>query len=227
MVRMKLGAALLILSAIFATSVVANGEKTMVIMKTSMGNITLELYPEKAPATVENFLKYVDDGFYKDTIFHRVINTFMIQGGGFDCNLSKRSTRAAIKNEAANGLRNERGTIAMARTMVPDSATSQFFINTGNNHNLDFKNPSQRGIGYCVFGRVTDGMAVVDKIRAVATCSKGGMRDVPKADVVIEGIVRMVKPKADGANEKPVESQSTPEADVVPLPAPEIISSGR
>jgi len=165
-------------------------ESKIAIIKTSMGNITLELYPEKAPVTVENFLKYIDDGFYKETIFHRVINTFMIQGGGFDCNMSKKATRAPIKNEAANGLKNERGTIAMARTMIPDSATAQFFINTGDNHSLNFKDPSQRGIGYCVFGRVIEGMDVVDKIRVVATASKHGMRDFPKTDVVIEDIVR-------------------------------------
>lgn len=166
-------------------------ESSLVTLKTSMGDITLELYPEKAPVTVENFMKYVDDGFYKGTLFHRVINTFMIQGGGFDSNMTKKNTRAAIKNEAANGLKNERGTIAMARTGVPDSATAQFFINTVDNRSLDFRDPSRSGIGYCVFGRVTDGMDVVDKIRAVATGFKGGMRDVPKNDVVIEDAVRV------------------------------------
>ncbi len=166
------------------------GDNPMVTLKTSMGDITLELYPDKAPATVENFLKYVDDGFYKDTIFHRVIRNFMIQGGGFDAKMSKKGTRAAIKNEAANGLKNSRGTIAMARTMVPDSATAQFFINTVDNANLDFKNPSPRGIGYCVFGRVTDGLDVVDKIEAVATGIRGGMRDVPQTEVVIEDAIR-------------------------------------
>jgi cyclophilin family peptidyl-prolyl cis-trans isomerase len=110
-------------------TVVENANQ-MVTLKTSMGDITLELYPEKAPATVKNFMQYVDDGFYKETIFHRVINTFMIQGGGFDCNMAKKETRAPVKNEAGNGLKNERGTIAMARTRVPDSATAQFFINT-------------------------------------------------------------------------------------------------
>ena len=168
-------------------------EKPMVILKTSMGDITLELYPDKAPATVENFLQYADDGFYKETIFHRVINTFMIQGGGFNSNMSKKATRAPVKNEADNGLKNERGTIAMARTAVPDSATAQFFINTVDNPNLNFKNPSRMGIGYCVFGRVTDGMDVVDKIRSVATGVKRGMRDVPKVDVVIKDIARAVQ----------------------------------
>jgi len=191
----KKGGILLVMAVVLATSVVASGEKTMVTLKTSMGDITLELYPEKAPATVKNFLQYVDDGFYKDTIFHRVINTFMIQGGGFDCNMAKKETRSPVKNEAGNGMKNERGTIAMARTMVPDSATAQFFINTVDNHNLDFKNPTQQGIGYCVFGRVTNGMDVVDKIRSVATGTKCGMRDVPQTDVVIKDMARVVKPK--------------------------------
>jgi cyclophilin family peptidyl-prolyl cis-trans isomerase len=188
-----IGTALLIYTGILATSIASQDENTMVILKTSMGNIKLELYADKAPATVENFLKYVDDGFYKGTIFHRVIDSFMIQGGGFDSEMSKKKTRAPIKNEADNGLKNERGTIAMARTMIPDSATAQFFINTVDNRNLDFKNHSRRGIGYCVFGRVVEGMDVVDKIRAVKTGSTHGMRDVPQTAVVIKEAARVAK----------------------------------
>lgn len=192
----------------------------MVVMKTSMGDITLELYPEKAPATVENFLKYVDDGFYEGTIFHRVINTFMIQGGGFDQNLNKKATRAPIKNEAANKLKNKRGTIAMARTMIPDSATSQFFINTSDNFNLDFRDSSRMGIGYCVFGAVTDGMDVVDKIKAVATCNKGGMRDVPQEAVVIKEIIRKPQPDIENSKDDAVAAQDGAggEAYVIPNP---------
>lgn len=174
-----------------AASIAQEGENPMVTLKTSMGDIKLELYPDKAPVTVENFLKYVDDGFYKGTIFHRVIRNFMIQGGGFDARMSKKGTRAAIKNEAANGLKNSRGTIAMARTMVPDSATAQFFINTVDNANLDFKDSSPMGIGYCVFGRVTEGLDAVDRIEAVATGVRGGMRDVPQTEIVIEDAVRV------------------------------------
>ncbi len=173
-------------------SLAQEGENPMVTLKTSMGDITLELYPDKAPATVANFLQYVDEGFYAGTIFHRVINNFMIQGGGFDGKLAKKSMRAAIKNEASHGLKNTRGTIAMARTMVPDSATSQFFINTVDNTDLDFKNPSPMGIGYCVFGRVVKGLDVVDKIQAVPTGIRGGMRDVPQTNVVIKDAAREV-----------------------------------
>ena len=153
---------------------------------TSLGAFTLQLDAEKAPKTVENFLAYVAAGHYDNTIFHRVIKGFMIQGGGFEPGMKQKETRAPIDNEAANGLKNKRGTIAMARTGDPHSATAQFFINVVDNDFLDFKAPSGQGWGYCVFGEVTEGMDVVDKIRAVATGNKGFHQDVPKEDVIIE-----------------------------------------
>jgi len=177
-------------------------EHSMVVIKTSEGDIKLELFDDKAPKTVENFLKYADEGFYKDTIFHRVIKKFMIQGGGFDSDLVQKPTHKPVVNEASNGLKNKRGTIAMARTMMPDSATSQFFINTVDNHPLDFKNPSPAGIGYCVFGRVVDGMDVVDKIESVKTGFARGMRDVPATNVVIKSIERVKKSEPQKAVEK-------------------------
>ncbi len=147
-----------------------------------MGKIVLELYPKKAPITVENFLKYVNSGFYNGTIFHRVIPGFMIQGGGFTPEMEQKPTRAPIKNEADNGLKNDRGTIAMARTSNPNSATSQFFINVANNAPLNY--PSHGG--YAVFGKVVEGMDVADKIVNVPTTSVGPHQDVPKKPVVIE-----------------------------------------
>lgn len=176
-------------------------EAPMVKLVTSAGDITLELYPDKAPATVENFLLYVDDGFYTGTVFHRVIRNFMIQGGGFGADLSRKQTHAPIKNEAANALKNDRGTIAMARTSVPDSATSQFFINTVDNASLNFRDPSPMGIGYCVFGRVVEGMDIVDAIQGVATGRRAGMGDVPVEDVVIKEAVRVAAPAVDAAAE--------------------------
>jgi peptidyl-prolyl cis-trans isomerase A (cyclophilin A) len=155
-----------------------------VTLKTNMGNIVLELYPEKAPLSVANFLEYVKSGQYNGTIFHRVIPGFMIQGGGFDQNMREKPTRAPIKNEAKNGLNNTMYTIAMARTQAPHSATAQFFINTANNGPLDY--PSRDGWGYAVFGKVIDGAAVVDKIKMVKTTSKGMYQDVPETPVVIE-----------------------------------------
>jgi cyclophilin family peptidyl-prolyl cis-trans isomerase len=159
-----------------------------VVVKTSMGSVTIELYPDKAPETVKNFLQYVADKHYDGTIFHRVISNFMIQGGGFDPNMKQKATRAPVKNEAANGLKNTLGTVAMARTNVPDSATSQFFINVKDNASLDYRDGSTQGIGYCVFGKVTLGMDVVEKIKAVPTGTKSGMNDVPATPVVIESI---------------------------------------
>lgn len=150
---------------------------------TSMGDITLELDPIKAPVTVENFLTYVKAGHYNGTVFHRVINGFMIQGGGFSEDMKEKSTRAPIKLESQNGLKNVRGAIAMARTGVPDSATSQFFVNVADNSRLDY--PSFDGHGYAVFGRVTEGMDVVDKIKTVATGSQGPHQNVPTTPVVI------------------------------------------
>ncbi len=157
----------------------------MVKLQTSKGDILLELYPEQAPVTVANFLQYVQDGFYDGTIFHRVINGFMIQGGGFDAQMRQKPTRAPIKNEADNGLSNDAYTIAMARTPVPDSATSQFFINVANNKNLNHTGKTPAGWGYTVFGRVVQGQDVVDAIKAVPTTTKGFHNDVPVEPVII------------------------------------------
>ncbi|PPC80920.1 MAG: cyclophilin [Methylotenera sp.] len=163
----------------------------MVKLQTNFGDITIELNAEKAPITVANFLQYVDDGFYDGTIFHRVINGFMIQGGGFDTSMTQKSTQAEIKNEADNGLGNEKYTIAMARTSAPHSASSQFFINVANNEFLNHTAPSGSGWGYCVFGKVVEGMDVVDKIKQVATTSLKGHQDVPSSNVVIEKATRV------------------------------------
>ena len=159
-----------------------------VTMETSKGTITLALDDEKAPETVKNFLQYVKDGHYDGTIFHRVIDGFMIQGGGFTKDMNQKATREPIRNEAMNGLRNRRGTIAMARTMVVDSATSQFFINLVDNDFLDFQNPTPQGFGYAVFGEVTDGLEVVDAIGKVQTGSVGPYQNVPDVAVVIKKV---------------------------------------
>lgn len=158
----------------------------IVKLQTSEGDIVIELYVDKAPITVENFLKYVSEGFYDGTIFHRVIPNFMIQGGGFTPEMEQKKTHPTIKNEADNGLKNNRGTIAMARTPDPDSASSQFFINLKDNNFLDFKDKSMQGWGYCVFGKVISGMEVVDKIATVKTGSKGMHQDVPKRTIVVK-----------------------------------------
>ena len=158
----------------------------MIKLTTNHGVITLELNAEKAPKTVANFLAYVEAGHYDNTIFHRVIKNFMIQGGGFEPNMNQKPCKAPVENEAANGLKNKRGTVAMARTNDPHSATAQFFINTVDNDFLDFKSPSGQGWGYCVFGEVVEGLDVVDKIRAVKTGNKGFHQDVPVEDVIIE-----------------------------------------
>lgn len=163
----------------------------MVKLHTNMGVITLELNADKAPETVKNFLAYVDAGHYDNTVFHRVINGFMIQGGGFERGMKQKPTGAAVKNEADNGLKNDNGTVAMARTSDPHSATAQFFINVADNAFLDFRSPDANGWGYCVFGRVTEGMDVVEKIKGVATGNKGFHQDVPKEDVVIERAERV------------------------------------
>lgn len=156
-------------------------------LQTNKGLIVLELYPDKAPKTVENFLAYVDSGFYNGTVFHRVIKDFMIQGGGFSEDMTQKETRQPIANEADNGLKNERGTIAMARTNNPDSATAQFFINLKDNSFLDHTAKNARGWGYAVFGKVTEGMAVVDTIGTAATGAKGKFpKDVPLETVIIE-----------------------------------------
>jgi peptidyl-prolyl cis-trans isomerase B (cyclophilin B) len=158
----------------------------MIKLTTNHGVIALELNAEKAPKTVANFLAYVEAGHYDNTVFHRVIKNFMIQGGGFEPNMNQKPCKAPVENEAANGLKNKRGTIAMARTNDPHSATAQFFINTVDNDFLDFKSPSGQGWGYCVFGEVVEGLDVVDKIRAVKTGNKGFHQDVPVEDVIIE-----------------------------------------
>lgn len=162
----------------------------MVKLHTNFGEITLELDADKAPITVANFLKYVDSGFYDGTIFHRVINNFMIQGGGFDTDMKQKNTEAEIKNEADNGLGNDKYTIAMARTSAPHSASSQFFINVADNDFLNHTSPTGSGWGYCVFGKVTAGTEVIDKIKKVATTNRKGHQDVPVENVVIERATR-------------------------------------
>lgn len=178
----------------FSLTVAAGAGKTasnpksknpQVILTTAQGSIQLELFADKAPVTVKNFLHYVDTRFFDGTLFHRVISNFMIQGGGFVDGMKQKETASPIKNEAGNGLSNLRGTIAMARTQVIDSATSQFFINVVDNTFLDHRDNSDQGFGYCVFGRVVKGMDVVDKIKSVATHSVGPFQDVPVTNVVI------------------------------------------
>jgi cyclophilin family peptidyl-prolyl cis-trans isomerase len=174
----------------------AKGAKTdhpRVAMKTSMGDIVLELDRKRAPVTVDNFLRYAKDGFYNGTLFHRVIPDFMIQGGGMEPGMKKKPTRDPIRNEAANGLKNKTGTVAMARTSVVDSATGQFFINCKDNSFLDHRDTSSRGYGYAVFGRVVEGMDVVRKIEKAPTGVKGGHRDVPVEDITIVS-VEILKP---------------------------------
>ena len=160
------------------------GDAPQVVLKTNMGEIVLELYPEKAPKSVDNFLQYVKSGHYKGTIFHRVIDGFMIQGGGFDKDMKQKPTNAPIENEAKNGLKNETYTVAMARTGAPHSATSQFFINVTDNAMLDY--PGRDGWGYCVFGKVVSGMEVVDKIKLVQVANSGMFQNVPVKPIVIE-----------------------------------------
>ncbi len=187
-------------AALFAFSAAAAAANPEVELKTNMGTITLELYPEKAPKTVENFLQYVKEGFFKGTIFHRVINGFMVQGGGFTADYAQKKTRAPVQNEANNGLKNEVGTIAMARTSDPHSATAQFFINHKNNDFLNHSAPTPQGWGYTVFGKVTKGMDVVNKIAALDTGAMGPFQsDVPRKTIVIEDarIISSDKPGAD------------------------------
>ena len=157
----------------------------MILFETTLGNITIELFETDAPKTTANFKQYVEDGFYEGTIFHRVIDGFMIQGGGFEPGMIQKDTRDPIANEASNGLSNNRGTIAMARTMDPHSATAQFFINVTDNDFLNFRSETPDGFGYCVFGRVFDGLDVVDAIKAVETTHRAGHSDVPRDDVII------------------------------------------
>lgn len=172
------------------TALAAEAKNPVILMETSLGNVKIELDSQKAPITVKNFLDYANKGFYGGTVFHRVIPGFMIQGGGFTPDMAPKATGAPIRNEADNGLKNDRGTIAMARTGDPNSATSQFFINVVNNNNLN--RPMPDGFGYAVFGKVVEGMDVVDKIAAAKTGFKLGMRDVPETPVVIKS-VKVVK----------------------------------
>jgi peptidyl-prolyl cis-trans isomerase B (cyclophilin B) len=181
----RLGAFLALPLALAAAELPAQ-DVTRAVMKTSVGDIHLELYPAKAPATVDNFVRYAKDGFYDGTIFHRVISHFMIQGGGFSPDMQKKPTREPIKNEANNGLSNMRGTIAMARMPQPHSATAQFFINVQNNMNLDYQ--GENNWGYAVFGQVTQGMDIVDDIRFVPTTSKPPFSDVPVEPVIIQSV---------------------------------------
>lgn len=166
----------------------ASAETTRVLMKTSLGDITLELDGDKAPLTVKNFLDYAEEGFYNGTVFHRVIKGFMIQGGGFGSDMQRKNTRPTIQNEADNGLKNDLGTIAMARTSAPHSASAQFFINHKNNDFLNFKSKDSRGWGYAVFGKVVEGMDIVDKIAAQPVGTSGGMQNVPSETISIESI---------------------------------------
>jgi peptidyl-prolyl cis-trans isomerase A (cyclophilin A) len=185
--HMPLSAMLLVLAFSFAACAVAGIKKPnpKVLMQTSMGEITLELFADKAPVSVDNFIQYVNAGFYTNTVFHRVIRGFMIQGGGFDKELVQKETRQPIENEAGNGLSNRRGTLSYARTMIVNSATSQFFINHADNPGLDHRDETQNGYGYAVFGKVVKGMDVVDRIAETQTGSKNGMQDVPVTPVLI------------------------------------------
>lgn len=178
-------AAALLVSAAVACAETKNNP--VVTMETSLGNVKIELFEKDAPISVKNFLDYAKSGFYNDTIFHRVIANFMIQGGGFTSDLKQKPTKAPIKNEAGNGLKNLRGTLAMARTNIVDSATAQFFINAVNNDFLNHRDKSQQNYGYAVFGAVIEGMDVVDKIAAVKTITRG-FPDVPATPVIIKSI---------------------------------------
>ncbi len=181
--------AVLVLAALQCAFALAAGPNPQVLIRTSAGDIRVELYPEESPKTVENFLAYVDSGFYPGTIFHRVISNFMIQGGGFTRDMVEKPVREPVENESRNHLHNERGTLAMARTDDPDSATAQFFINVRANLRLDFDYVTRKP-GYTVFGRVVEGMDVVDGISLVLTQTTAGMDDVPKNPIVIESIER-------------------------------------
>jgi len=174
----------------FASNIQAEENTIEVIMKTTQGDMTIELYPDKAPITVENFLSYVDEKFYNGTIFHRVISNFMIQGGGWTVDFTKKPTHDPIKNEAANGLSNKKYTLALGRTMDPHSAAAQFYINLKHNSHLDHQNTTDEGYGYCVFGKVISGQEVVDTIGNMRTMTKQGMQDVPRETVEIISVQR-------------------------------------
>jgi peptidyl-prolyl cis-trans isomerase A (cyclophilin A) len=179
---------LVILSTLALVTESAQSANPQVTFETNRGNFVVELYPEKAPKTVANFLKYVNSGFYKETIFHRVIDHFMIQGGGFNADMSEKQTLAPVINEAGNGLQNQPGTLAMARTSDPDSATAQFFINLENNVQLNYQGSEPDLIGYCVFGRVLKGMDVVREIGISPTINVGPYYDVPKSTILIHQV---------------------------------------
>jgi cyclophilin family peptidyl-prolyl cis-trans isomerase len=181
-------AVMVITAACVTLAARAEGKNPVVLISTSMGDVKVELYEDKAPVTVKNFLAYVNDKFYDGTVFHRVIPDFMIQGGGFDKDMNQKGTKPPIKNEAGNGLKNEAGTIAMARTSVVDSATAQFFINVKDNVFLDHRDQSPAGFGYAVFGKVIDGMDVVHKIEHVQTTNKGPHQNVPAEPVIIKSV---------------------------------------
>jgi peptidyl-prolyl cis-trans isomerase B (cyclophilin B) len=181
---------LILSTAVSADSTAKNGKQSIATIRTSMGDIKVKLFDQEAPETVKNFLKYIADGQYNNTVFHRVIKSFMIQGGGFDTQFNQKKTRSPIKNEADNKLNNKRGTLAMARTSDPHSATAQFFINTVDNDFLDYTGSNAQQYGYCVFGKVIEGMDVVDKIAGVRTGFKNGQQDVPNENVVILEIVK-------------------------------------
>ena len=178
-----------LVSLVMVGEIMAADGNPKVEMETSKGKIVIELYPDKAPETVKNFLNYVDTKYYNGTIFHRVIPNFMIQGGGFTSDMKQKSAGAPIKNEADNGLKNDRGTIAMARTGDPHSATAQFFINSVNNDFLNHKSKTQQGWGYVVFGKVISGMDVIDAISSVKTVTRGNYRDVPSETIEIRRAV--------------------------------------
>ena len=181
----------LVLACILTFGIAAVGQSNpVVVMETSIGNIRIELRPDLTPVTVENFLRYVNNGYYDGLIFHRVISGFMIQGGGFDSDMVQKSTYDPIKNEADTGVSNARGTIAMARTGVVDSATSQFFINLVNNERLDFQNSSPSGYGYAAFGKVIEGMEIVDQIARVVTGSQRGYQNVPLEPILINTVTQ-------------------------------------
>ena len=194
---MRLLPALLTMAVILAAAIPASSEEKAsesyphVYVKTNVGGFTIELYTDKAPVTVANFLNYVEKGYYSDTIFHRVIKGFMIQGGGFTVDMSQKDTAPSIKNEADNGLKNKKYTLAMARTDVVDSATSQFFVNVKDNSNLDHKSKARLEYGYCVFAKVIEGTDVIDKIEMVKTGDKGGYGDVPVKPVIIKAMTLM------------------------------------
>lgn len=194
-----------------AASSLAHAQNPQVEFKTSMGTIAVELYQDKAPKTVANFVQYIKEGHYKDTVFHRVIDGFMIQGGGFDPKMSEKKTRAPIDNEAGNGLKNEAGTLAMARTNQVHSATAQFFINLKSNDFLNYREATPDGYGYAVFGKVTKGMDIVERIGKVSTGNSGQFQDVPRIPVVIESVA--ILPASTGtaskAAPKAAESPST------------------